>query len=351
MKRVLTLLICMILVLTATGCARKPAEKPLMKNRPAVIGYYANDIGGYDSYPSLKAHASLLNEIHPLWYHVSPDGSVQKEVNARAISVARRNGIKIIPLVNLVPSQDDILYDQAAQDRAIASLVKEVKTHNFDGIDIDFEFFPASLIKDFTVDRDQLTVFVKKMHKEMKSLGKETHMAVLPRVGSSPEVGGIYDYGALAAFLTKVSIMCYDYKEAHGPPGPVAPFNWVEDNIKEALNQGFRPDQICLGVANYGYDWPKNEAGGFARPSSEIMRQIAIKGYQVKWSDQYQEPYYVYTDANGWPREVWFENEYTLQSKLDLVDKYELAGICIWRLGFEDQRFWERIKDSWGKKK
>jgi hypothetical protein len=112
MKKILSFFICMILVIAASGCSAG-AKKPLkatdppvaVSTRPSVVGYYVNDVGHYDSLPSLKSHADLLNEIHPLWYHVSPDGSLKKEVNSEAIAVARQNGIKIIPLVNLVQAR------------------------------------------------------------------------------------------------------------------------------------------------------------------------------------------------------------------------------------------------------
>jgi spore germination protein YaaH len=264
--------------------------------------------------------------------------------------LARKNNIKVIPLVNLVPSQDTILVDTAAEDRAIANLTQEVKTNNYDGINIDFEFIPDSEHKDFRVDRDRMTLFMKKMHAQMKALNKDTQMAVLPHVGVIPEMSGVYDYGGLAPYVDKVTLMCYDHSESSSPPGPVAPFSWVEQNIVTAINQGFQHKQICLGVATYGYDWPVGQPGGFSRPSKEIMKQIAIKGYTVKWNNTYQEPTYMYTDKNGVKREVWFENEATVQTKLDLVKKYNIAGICIWRLGFEDQNFWNKIVANWGKK-
>lgn len=112
-----------------------------------MVGFYVNDLNRYDSLPSVKAHADLINEIHPLWYHVSPDGSLKKEVNQDAAEVARQNGIKIIPLVNVEPSVDTALLNQSAQDKAVAALMDEVKENNYDGIDIDFEFFPASQVK------------------------------------------------------------------------------------------------------------------------------------------------------------------------------------------------------------
>jgi spore germination protein YaaH len=307
-----------------------------------------NPGGSDDSFPSLQAHVALLNEISPLWYHVRTDGSLDKEVNSKALAVAHQNGIKVVPLVNLVPSQDAILHDTAAEDRAISNLTQEVKANNYSGIDIDFEFIPDSTHKDFSVDRDRLTVFIKKLYTAMSNLKKETQMAVLPLVGVPKTMAGVYDYGALAPYLTKVTIMTYDHSEASSPPGPVAPFSWVEQNITTAIKQGFKPEQICLGVATYGYDWPAGETGGFSRPTKEIMNQVTTKGYPVKWSDQYQEPSYTYPGEGGTTRVVWFENDATLQTKLDLVKKYNLAGIDIWRLGFENQSFWNRIANTWG---
>lgn len=347
-KKYATLLICLLLIVFTSGCTAQ--RKPLFKARPGVDAYYISEPGGLDSFSSLQTHADLLNEISPLWYHVRPDGSLQKEVNHQALAFAQQHKIKVMPLVNLVPSQDAILRDPAAGDKAIANLTQEVQANNYNGIDIDFEFIPDSQHKDFSVDRDRLTAFMKKMYTKMSSMKKETHMAVLPHVGVPSEMAGVYDYGALAPYLTKVTIMTYDHSQAGSPPGPVAPFSWVEQNITTAIKQGFKPEQICLGVATYGYDWPAGQSGGFSRPTKEILQQAATKGYQIKWSDKYQEPYYTYPGEGGVEREVWFENEATLQTKLDLVKKYNLAGVCIWRLGFEDQKFWDRINSSWGKK-
>jgi spore germination protein YaaH len=334
---------------SACGC-HGGLQKPMFQARPQVDAYYMNNPGGSDdSFPSLQAHTDVLNEISPLWYHVKTDGSLDKEVNSQALALAKQNGVKVMPLVNLVPSQDAILHNTAAEDRAISNLTQEVKNNNYDGLDIDFEFIPDSAHKDFSVDRNELTVFVKKIYTAMSNMKKELHMAVLPHVGVPQTMSGVYDYGGLAPFLTRVTLMTYDHREASSPPGPVAPFSWVEQNITTAIKQGFKPEQICLGVATYGYDWPAGESGGFSKPTKEIMTQVSKNGYDVKWSNQYQEPYYTYTGQGG-PREVWFENAATLKTKMDLVKKYNLAGIDIWRLGFEDQNFWNQIASVWGKK-
>lgn len=337
----------LVLVLTAIGCAKM--QKPFV-SRPSVGGFYVNDPGGNDSFTSLKAHAQLLNEIYPLWYHVKSDGSLKEEPNPEAIAFARKNGVKIIPLINVVPNTDDVLVNPAAMDNAINNIVRVVKENNYDGADIDFEFVPTTGRQDFRADRDKLTLFMKNLHAKLQPMGKETHMAVLPHVGVTPEMSGVYDYGGLAPYVKRVTIMCYDHSQAGSPPGPLAPFSWVESNIKTAISQGFKASQICLGVATYGYDWPAGKPNGFSVPTRQIMQEASRKGYDIKWSDKYQEPFYIYSGEGGLTREVWFENEATLQNKIDLVKKYNLSGMCIWRLGFENEAFWNVINKNWGKR-
>jgi len=352
-NRKLTLFVLVLAIIAAAfGCTAK-AKKPLTTPKPArpeVGGFYMNDPGGNDSLPSLKARSDVLNEVYPLWYHVRADGSLKEEPNAQAIKVARDNKVKIMPLINVVPNQDTVLRNPSARDNAISNIVRVVKDNNYDGVNIDFEFVPSAGRKDFRVDRQEMTLFMKLLHEKLRGLGKETHMSVLPHVGVSPEMSGVYDYSGLAPYVDKVTIMCYDHSQTGSPPGPLAPFSWVEKNITTATQQGFKPSQICLGVATYGYDWPAGKSGGFSAPTKEILQQAKMKGYMIKWSDKYQEPYYSYTDENGVQREVWFENAATLQTKIDLVKKYKLSGICIWRLGFEDQKFWDTVVKNWGKK-
>jgi spore germination protein len=348
-KKMLLIMVTVFL-LSSMGCSGV-ARKPLLgMKRLGVSGFYVNEPGGNDSYRSLTLHADVLNEIYPLWYHVRTDGSLKAEVNQQAINFAKSKGVKILPLINVVPNQDAVLVDPAAMSRAVANIVQVVKANNYDGANIDFEFIPDSHHKDFAVDRNKMTMFMKNLHNQLQSIGKMTHMCVLPHVGVPTTMSGVYDYGALSPYVDKVTIMTYDHSQADSPPGPLAPFNWVEKNITEAIKQGFKPQKICLGVATYGYDWPAGKAGGFSTPTKVITQNAAIKGIQIKWNDQSQEPYYVYTGQDGVSREVWFENEVTLQTKLDLVKNYNLAGVCIWRLGFENEKFWQRIIKVWGKR-
>lgn len=357
LKKLWVLLMFFTLAAIPLGCltnnkTTRPAPvRKTQQYRPMVNAFYVNDPGGFDSLPSLKAHRDMLDEISPLWYHVRPDGSIQEEPNQEAIAFCKRNRIRISPLINVVPNQDTVLRDRRARANAIANIVRIVKKYDFNGANIDFEFVPSTGRTDFRIDKTEMSQFMSTLNAEFKKMGKYTHMAVLPVVGVSPEMSGVYDYSALSRVVDKVTIMCYDHSQEGSPPGPLAPFHWVRQNIVTAIKQGFKPSQICLGVATYGYDWPAGKSGGFSSPSKEIIRKAAIRGHEVKWSDRHQEPYYIYRDANGVTREVWFENSATLQTKIQLANQFKLSGIRIWRLGFEDPRFWATLEKNWGKKR
>lgn len=90
--------------------------------------------------------------------------------------------------------------------------------------------------------------------------------------------------------------------------------------------------------------------GGPGRPISakEAMNLAREKGVKVQWDTPSQSPYFYYQDNSGIKHEVWFESSSSLAFKLELVKKYNLKGIAIWRLGNGTDRFWEIIDNKLG---
>ncbi|HEX3030706.1 MAG TPA: glycosyl hydrolase family 18 protein [Bacillota bacterium] len=350
----------LVFALVLGGCAK--AKKPgVGENAPNVLpsgkrievtGFMMpKEMGGGDSYPSLTRYAKYINTISPLWYTVMPGGEVRDRTDRQVLSFAKSKGIKVIPLVNVAKSNDEVLTSPAVRDKVIAQLMAYVKKHNLDGLNIDFEFMPDGT-KDFVKDKDLLTAFMARINKQLKASGKTVAMSVIPHYQVAEEIGGIYDYRKLAPYVDVVTLMLYDRHQAGSPPGPISPLQWVNLNIDSALKEGFRPDQICMGVATYGYDWPAGKSGGFSKPTREILAQAQKSGVEVKWSDKYSVPYYLYKDPDsGVTREVWFESSHTLVQKIAVGKKHNVKGICIWRLGFETPSFWTELNKDIGIKK
>ena len=62
--------------------------------------------------------------------------------------------------------------------------------------------------------------------------------------------------------------------------------------------------------------------------------------------------YYIENDlSDGTTMKIWIENEDALKKKIELINEYDLAGIAVWRLGFEDgNNVWKVIKENMNEK-
>lgn len=304
-----------------------------------VLGFYVNWLTpGANSYDSLKENWQSIDMVAPFWYTLQTDGEIRTRYGGYQYEVdsfARNRNIQVLPLINNSQENTLMLTDPEIRAKAVYNIVDLVQKYNFAGVNIDFELLPSWT-------RNSYTAFIKQLSSEMKKINKMITISVFPKIDVPLELQGAYDYAALAPLVDRVVIMTYDKHWSTGPAGPIAPINWVEENIQYALEY-FPADKILLGVANYGYDW----TGGYGQDlsSKEALNLANKKGAEIKWHDIYQTPYFYYWE-NERKHEVWFENSNSLAFKLDLVNKYNLKGIGIWRLGNENTDFWETINNK-----
>jgi spore germination protein YaaH len=70
-----------------------------------------------------------------------------------------------------------------------------------------------------------------------------------------------FNIRALGMAVDRLALMAYDL---HGPtwsgPGPIGPIGWTRTVLKPLLEE-VELAKIDLGVAGYGYTWPKNRTG------------------------------------------------------------------------------------------
>ncbi len=153
--------------------------------------------------------------------------------------------------------------------------------------------------------------------------------------GSQP--GRLYegiDYHLIAQAVDFALLMTYDWGNLSGPPMAVAPLPQVRRVVEYALTE-FYPNQLYLGIPNYGYDWtlPYRE-GSRARSLSNVEAvQLAWdRRAAIRYDDQAQAPWFRYVDGQGTEHEVWFEDARSIQAKLNLAFDYSLYGVGYWNL-------------------
>jgi spore germination protein YaaH len=161
-------------------------------------------------------------------------------------------------------------------------------------------------------------------------------------------MGGFQDWNVIGQHADRLRIMTYDYHWRGGGPGPVAPLYWVE-SVAEYARATVDPSKVFIGVPFYGYDWP---AQGSARglPWADIEDLIDSEGLTVNLMQRdaqgrVDESWFRYDTGEG-TREVWFMTDDGLESKIDLVQRLDLAGIAIWRIGYEKPEYWQVIRNE-----
>lgn len=345
------------------GCANTPAPKPLPgileipegPEIPApsrlgnivmpprmILGYYENpwpntpDETG--SLPSMKTFGNNLTGVGPFWYKVNKDGELEAKDSQVVYDTAKSLGLKMYPLItNKKGSTEAVLGEPTTRSKVIDNIVKLVQEKQYDGVNIDFELLPPQ-------QRDNLTAFMAELYPKMQVINKTLIISVFPQVDVSEDVSGAYNYPELSKNTDFLQIMTYDYHWSTSPkPGPIAPINWYEENIKYAIDSVGGPHKVIIGVGAYGYDWAIGKDGETITYVDAIVR-AEQNGAKIIYDDKVQAPYFKYNN-----HEVWFENDKSIAAKLDIIAKYNPAGIALWRLGQEQPEIWPIINTKFPK--
>lgn len=323
----------------------KIAFTPAPRLNKEVVGYYTQDwAGDTGSQQSVDAYAGKMAGVATFSYQLKSDGTFIGKAPATAVAKVRKNGGKAVVLVhncanggfdqNLIHK---VLTSAQLREKAVKNIITVMKSGSFDGVNIDFENIASG-------DR---AVFTKFMSELSKTLHDNGYMVTISVPAKTSDVttgwGGAFDYKALAPLVDRMMLMTYDEHWFGGTPGPVASLGWVENVIIYAKSQ-VPVDKLLLGLGMYGYDWEVASGKGVrAMSATKALQTAAQNGAAIKWDDKAQVPYYYYK-VNGVQRVVWFESNDSASHKLDLVNKYNLSGIAIWKLGFEDGDFWKMIE-------
>lgn len=331
---------------TTSGGSNPGSPGGSLTGTKEVMGFYAEWWGGdTSSYNDMTRNANTLKTIIPFWGTLQADGSVTDRGgndHASVVKFAHQNNIKVLLMVNnakqdsSTPPVHTVLSSPTLRSTAINNLEAYIKQNNLDGVNIDFEMVPAE-------DRDNLSAFMRELYQRLKPQGYIVSIDVFPKTDENNDVSVAYDFAQLAQYADRIAIMTYDNHGTWSGPGPIAAINWVEANLKYALKY-IPKNKLYLGIAGYGYDW--SSKGVESLEYGAIQNLISRFGSTAQWDDSSKSPYFTYTGTDGVSHTVWYENSRSLGYKLDLVNKYDIAGAALWKLGEEDPGAWKVFRDK-----
>lgn len=317
-----------------------PDDKVIDRGRE-VMGYYLNgDSATGNSLNTLKTYHNHLSGIIPQWFNLKANGTLESAnggIKDEPLNIARKELLKIVPFVFVDQVNVGVLTDPLTRSTAVNNIVEMVREQHFHGVNM----FAARVAKE---EKAMFTAFMDELAAKLREENKLLMLLVYPKTGVDESVNGVYDYKALGEIVDRLIIMTYDRHFATSKPGPIAPAPWVEENIQKLLQEDqVPPEKILLGLADYGYDWPASGAGTMLSEKKAFETAAQFKA-EFEWDDTAQVPFVKYTDA-GKGHTIYLENSYSATFKFQMVQKYNLKGVAIWRLGGETDRFWVMLKE------
>jgi len=300
---------------------------------PLTVNSYAYPFIDRDLLRDTLPYLSLLT---PFTYRFSGGDLVPLRDEALVNAALQSRVAPVLSLSNLDEREQfsgelahELLASENNQRALIQNLLRAADQRGYQWIDVDFEYVRAD-------DAAAYPQFLARLRQALIPSGRPLIAALAPKT-SANQPGRLYegiDYHQIAQSVDFALLMTYEWGNLSGPPMAVAPLPEVHRVVDYALTE-FYPNQLFLGIPNYGYDWTLPY-----RQGSQVRSVNNVEAVQLAWDrraairydEQAQSPWFRYVDDAGAEHEVWFEDARSIQAKLNLALDHELYGVGYWNL-------------------
>ena len=246
---------------------------------------------------------------------------------------------------------ENLLKNKESRSNLIRQIKEVVEESNFDGVNLDFEFQnnPVEILEeDFVMFLSELnsadvgevsadvfanTIIKGDKEKLNKILGELDYLVVMA-----------YDFHRPGV----------DYAGAVAPLGSEIGERNITEVVEACLNGELDKNKLIMAYPLYGYEWKTETAdfeakikrGWYQMASWNRMKiffdeQTQRSALTVNWDELSMSPW-VSFEEEGEIHQIYFENERSLEAKIDLVRQNQFGGFGFWALGYEgnDKNIW-----------
>ena len=336
---------------------------PLACNALEILGYvYRSDSVShltsdiiFRQNKSIKNNIRNINIIAPQAYQINERGTLWGTVDPSILALSKNHPVKIMPLVTNVDFNKKILTaflnNPQAQKKAINEMVQVCKKNHFAGLQIDFEHIPL-------LDKKMFTLFFQNaataLHSNKFLISVTIFPSITNKIPASDRTrselefwSGAYDYAALGKVSDFVTLMAYDQHSGGTTPGSACEPAWLKRIIIYAL-RSIPASKISIGVPVHSSYW-YTALGNHDLYVAESDLTYAQADYLLKqnhakllWDKESNVPYAIFSE-NNLNRYLFLQNIATFKVQLALAEKYQLRGLSLWCLGYEDPTIWKAI--------
>lgn len=294
---------------------------------------------GNDTLSAALANTKGINVISPTWFALTNnEGDFSSFASKDYVDKAHSMGLEVWGLIDNFSNPDvdtyEVLSYTSKRAYLIEALVNTALQYDLDGINIDFEGLSQDTGEHFIQ-------FVRELSIPCRKNGIVLSVDNYVPMGYTDH----YNRGEQGVFADYVIIMGYD-EHYNGSPeaGSVASIGFVEDGIRKTVEQ-VPAEKVINGLPFYTRIW-KSEGAGLTSEAvgMEMAEQFVVNhNMELRWDEETCQNYGEVQEG-GTFYQVWLEDEHSIEAKLNIMQKYNIAGAASWKLGFEKASIWDVIE-------
>jgi spore germination protein YaaH len=260
--------------------------------------------------------------------------SAEVDSYGKLTDIPKRRNLKFTGRVHLVAvcnsrSLSHFVLNPESKHRGelIADLLSAAK--DFDGLQIDFENIPPR-------DTDTFFSFLKDLR---QGLPQEKVFTVALPARTKKIKDDQYDYENIKPYVDRILVMAYDEHWSNSKPGSVASMQWCK-RVADYSLKTIGKEKLIMGLPFYGRAW------GDYTPSRALIYTTTEKIIdEHKVTEIRREngiPVFEY--SRNVSIVVYYEDTYSLCTRMEMYKTMGVASIGFWRLGQETPEVWNYLK-------
>ncbi len=252
---------------------------------------------------------------------------------------------------------------QSTRGTFITNIIKFVRTYDFDGIDIDWEYPGVDYLGGRPVDKTNFVLLLSELRtaieKEVVPAGKSKLLLTIA-VGVGPStIASAYDIANIHPSLDWIGLMTYDL---HGSWDKTTghhtqmydPTNADPLNLSNCINiflASAPANKLVMGVATYGRTFTVASGGGVGIPASgggaaglytaspgflayyEIQDILAMSDTVYTYDTKRDVPFAYSPSKSMW---IGYDDKISINSKVDWLLSKGMKGVMVWAMDLDN---------------
>ena len=311
------------------------------------LGWHSiGGVGGNDTLDSMVAGTIGMNVIAPTWFSLCDnEGNFESFGTSSYVDRAHSLGLKVWGVLddfnynNVHDAEIDVyavLSSTTKRTRLVEGIAKEAVALGMDGINLDFERVTAEC-------GEHYVQFIRELSVQCRENGLTFSIDSYVPFNFNSYLrrdiqGQVADY---------VIIMGYDeHWHGSGDPGSVASIGYVSNGIDKTLEQ-VPKEKVVNGLPFYSIVW--KIAGADVTDvyltlnnTEAYINDLKNRGIQGEWDEETEQMYFEWKSGNS-TYQLGAETEESLAAKINVMKAKDIAGVAVWRLGYETKDVWQMI--------